>query len=219
LDELPGKERFTEVPEEDKDKDESMEENGRQPDTIQQITPGDTSSEEESSISNAPQDNDEHKENAEPVGGTNKTRNNQEKLTPTRIQPKRMAQFQGNWKDHLNMEDAKSKQAYVCAYTTLAQDIKIPVTYKEAMESEYAEEWAKACAQEIASLSTNGTWELVNLLTGRKPVKSKWVFAIKRDEKGVVERFKARLVAKGFSQIEGINYFETYASVIKLTTI
>jgi len=48
---------------------------------------------------------------------------------------------------------------------------------------------------------------------------TKWVFRNKQDENGVVTRNKARLVAKGFTQIEGLDFGETYAPVARLESI
>jgi hypothetical protein len=50
-------------------------------------------------------------------------------------------------------------------------------------------------------------------------VRTKWVFRNKQDEHGVVTRNKARLVAKGYSQVEGLDFDETYAPVARLESI
>jgi hypothetical protein len=73
--------------------------------------------------------------------------------------------------------------------------------------------------EEIASLHGNGTWDLQLRPPGWKAVACRWVFAIKRDAKGAVERYKARLVAKGFLQEPGVDYGEVWAPVSQYKTL
>jgi hypothetical protein len=49
-------------------------------------------------------------------------------------------------------------------------------------------------------MEKNRTWELVVLPVGHRPISLKWVFKLKKDEKGLVTKHKVRLVARGFFQ-------------------
>ncbi|CAI7734425.1 unnamed protein product [Closterium sp. NIES-53] len=88
-----------------------------------------------------------------------------------------------------------------------------PATLTEALESSDAEEWKKAMESELKSIEENGTWELVELPEGRKAIMSKWLFKIKSDADGKIERYKSRLVAKGYQQKEKVEYKELFAPV------
>jgi hypothetical protein len=74
-------------------------------------------------------------------------------------------------------------------------------------------------AAEFGSLVDTGTFEYVDAPEGRKVITCKWVFSVKRNQWNEFERFKARLVARGFTQIYGINYQETFAPVVKFTSL
>jgi hypothetical protein len=73
--------------------------------------------------------------------------------------------------------------------------------------------------EEFASLLENGTWELEKLPDGFKALPMKWVYKIKKDVNGNIERYKARLVAKGYLQKQGVDFEEVYAPVSKHTTL
>lgn len=101
----------------------------------------------------------------------------------------------------------------------ITADINEPINLKEAFSGEYSTEWKKATDSEFNSLIENDTWELVPLPEGKHVVGSKWVFKVKRDENGCVQRYKARLVAQGYTQAEGIDYSEVFSPVVRSTTI
>ena len=100
-----------------------------------------------------------------------------------------------------------------------ASEIDEPTTIEEALSGEYSEQWKAAVDAEYKSLLENNTWELVKLPEGRKAIGCKWVFRVKYDSKGHVEKFKGRLVAQGYSQKYGIDYEETFSPVARFSSI
>lgn len=95
-----------------------------------------------------------------------------------------------------------------------------PQSWKAAMASPEAAQWRAAAADEMRSLEQAGVFTVVarSEIRGRI-VTSKWVFKLKHDSAGNIERFKARVVARGFLQISGIDYDETFAPVVKFQSI
>ena len=65
----------------------------------------------------------------------------------------------------------------------------------------------------------NHTWELVDLPLGCKPLGYKWILKRKMKPDGSIDKYKARLVIKGYRQKEGLNYFDTYSPVTRITSI
>ena len=94
-----------------------------------------------------------------------------------------------------------------------------PITVTEAMGRDDTWKWKEAMDSEYQSLIDNKTWTLTPLPIGRKSIGCKWIFKIKYNADGSVERYKARVVAKGYAQKEGIDYNETFAPVAKMTSI
>ncbi|XP_021812578.1 uncharacterized protein LOC110755651 [Prunus avium] len=80
-------------------------------------------------------------------------------------------------------------------------------------------EWRQAMGAEINALQKAGTWTLVPSQPHLNILPNKWVFRIKRNFDGSIERYKARLVANGFHQQEGLDYGETFSPVVKHSTI
>lgn len=107
----------------------------------------------------------------------------------------------------------------------LLDPIPVPATYKQAMASPQRHEWKKAMDAEINALLANNTWELVPLPTATAgtpvptPITCRWVFTIKRNADGTIQKYKARLVVRGFLQRYGVDYKETYAPVVKFKSI
>ena len=99
------------------------------------------------------------------------------------------------------------------------EDVRIPEKYGDWKGSKFEKEWLEALNNELTSMQKLGVFEVVDKPPGRKLMSTKYVFEVKDDKDGYVERFKVRMVARGFSQIEGIDYFETYGGVATATTI
>lgn len=72
---------------------------------------------------------------------------------------------------------------------------------------------------ELQALYDNFIWSIVTLPPGKKVVGSRWIYKIKYNADGSIERHKARLVARGFTQTYGIDYKETFAPVAKMNTV
>ena len=71
---------------------------------------------------------------------------------------------------------------------------------------------------EYEALLANGTWELVERPTHQHVLTGKWAFKRKRNINGQIKRHKARWVGRGFEQREGVDYFQTFAAVVRAST-
>jgi hypothetical protein len=108
------------------------------------------------------------------------------------------------------------------ALYTFANDYvarKDPVTVKEAMSGSLANRWKQAIATEISNIKDRGVVEEVVAPSDlRNIIGCKFVFKTKMKH-GELDKYKARLVARGFTQVEELDYNETFAPVARMNTL
>ncbi|XP_010463099.1 PREDICTED: uncharacterized protein LOC104743749 [Camelina sativa] len=91
-----------------------------------------------------------------------------------------------------------------------------PKHFKEAVKIKV---WNNAMSNKIEALEQNKTGELVDLPPNKVTIGCQWIYETKYNADGIVERYKARLVALGNNQVEGEDYKETFAPVVRMTTV
>ena len=72
---------------------------------------------------------------------------------------------------------------------------------------------------ELQALQANGTWTLTSLLAGKMSIGFRWIYKIKHHSDESIERYKVRLVSKGFTQLEGVDYQDTFSTTSKIITV
>uniref|UniRef100_A0A2N9GF06 Integrase catalytic domain-containing protein n=1 Tax=Fagus sylvatica TaxID=28930 RepID=A0A2N9GF06_FAGSY len=102
------------------------------------------------------------------------------------------------------------------AFSLSLSSLVVPKSYREALSHPG---WRKAMEEEMHALELNHTWDLIPKPAGTSIVGCRWVFTVKQNPDGTVDRLKARLVAKGFTQTYGLDYTETFSPVAKLNSI
>lgn len=124
------------------------------------------------------------------------------------------------WKDTAN-SGIQSKLHTHLAVSVMAfmANVTIPQTVEEAWELPNRTQWEQAMIQEIEALKQNDTYTLVEPPPDCKPIKNKWIFRIKTNPDGSLDKYKARLVIKGCSLREGVDFDETYSPVTRLESI
>jgi hypothetical protein len=105
--------------------------------------------------------------------------------------------------------------ANLISFTCYTSQIE-PKKIDEALNDEF---WVLAMQEELNQFERNEVWTLVPRPKTTNVIGTKWIYRNKSDEDGNIVRNKARLVAQGYSQIEGIDFEETFAPVARLESI
>lgn len=106
-------------------------------------------------------------------------------------------------------------EPHVC-FLTKIKPIQEPTTYQQGVNHI---EWQDAIKEELKALETNQTWDIVDLPYGKKPIGCKWIYKVKLNSDGSIDRYKARVVANGYTQIAGIDYFDSFSPAVKVVTV
>ncbi|WZZ61833.1 hypothetical protein YC2023_061940 [Brassica napus] len=93
---------------------------------------------------------------------------------------------------------------------------RLPTSHQKALGNP---NWNPAMTNEYDAQIKNKTWSLVSRPYGANIINSLWLYKLKHDADGVPRRHKARLVANGKFQQAGVDYDETFSSVVKPATI
>jgi hypothetical protein len=110
-----------------------------------------------------------------------------------------------------------SRSAHLsCFSNTLFVDLFEPRDVGHALSNL---SWVNAMREELENFERNHVWTLVEPPRDVNVVGTKWVFKNKHDEDGEIMRNKARLIAQGYSQVEGLDFGETFAPVARLEAI
>ena len=120
------------------------------------------------------------------------------------------------WKSKHKDPDIKGQENAQVVGSGISPD---PTSYREAVHGENSAQWKEAMLEEHNWHLENGTWSLVELPEGKKALGCKWVYKTKCNADGSIERYKARVVVLGNFQRPGQDFFETFASTLRLPTI
>ncbi|CAD6959605.1 unnamed protein product, partial [Tilletia controversa] len=91
-----------------------------------------------------------------------------------------------------------------------------PWSVAEATRRADSKLWLESMQKELRSHDARGTWEIVTAPLGANLISAKWVFRIKRNGDNTIQKYKSRLVARGFTQVQGVDFEETFAPTSRL---
>ena len=91
-----------------------------------------------------------------------------------------------------------------------------PKRVEEALQDE---NWVESMHEELNQFVRNGVWELAPRLENVHVIGTKWIFKNKTNEDGEIIWNKSRLVTQGYTQVEGVDFDESFAPVARLESI
>jgi hypothetical protein len=94
-----------------------------------------------------------------------------------------------------------------------------PKTYNEVMASLDAVKWLVACEDKMQTWKNLDVYEIVPQPKGQKVIRSKWVFHVKRGPNRSIQKYKAWIIAQGFTQVQGIDFDQTFAPITKFSSL
>lgn len=124
----------------------------------------------------------------------------------------------------ISLSDAQSSTSHVLCYQgsvnvallSYVQDVFEPDSVEEALAHP---QWGDGMQEELQSIESNNTWELVPRPSHRKVIGVKWIFKAKFRFDGSLDKYKACLVTKGYVQKEGVDYGDTFAPTMRYSFI
>jgi hypothetical protein len=101
-------------------------------------------------------------------------------------------------------------------WTLVSEFLEEPLNFDDAAKQK---DRKAAIQSEMTLILKNETWEVIDRSPGKTPITAKWIFKIKKNQNGDINKLKARVVARGFQQREGIDYHDILAPVVRWSTI
>jgi hypothetical protein len=103
-------------------------------------------------------------------------------------------------------------------HPTVSPDYSVPMSWKKMCEDPYSYHWRKDCDREIRQFMDRAVFEWADLPVGKTPLTGHWVYVVKRNLNGTVEKFKSRFVVHGNKSKPGLHYTDTFAPTAESTT-
>jgi hypothetical protein len=103
-------------------------------------------------------------------------------------------------------------------YSPIEESVAL-TSFEEAVHGRESRKWKLAIEDQLRSLEANHTWKVIDKPKDMNLISTKWVFKIKMLPNGQINKYKARLCARGFSQEYGVDYFKTFAPIVRMESL